>query len=176
METVKFHKNYPAGTVLLSNLVSLGIYGIGFFILFKLGWIYAIVYIFYILILEYRIIRYHCTKCYYWGKVCGFGRGKVSAWLFKQGDNSTFCLTDMTWKDMIPDILLSLIPIVIGIILLITGFDIILLSALMILVLLTTMGNGYVRGTLTCKHCKQKDLGCPADKLFNPPSQSVTTE
>ncbi|MCD4817605.1 MAG: hypothetical protein K8S23_02810 [Candidatus Cloacimonetes bacterium] len=70
-------------------------------------------------------------------------------------------------KDMIPDILISLIPVVIGIILLIVNFSLILLFILVLLILLTTIGNGFIRGTLVCKYCKQKELGCPADKIFN---------
>ena len=73
----------------------------------------------------------------------------------------------MTWKDMIPDVLITLIPLVAGIVLLIIRFDFILLSALLLLILLTTTGNGYVRGKLTCRHCKQQEAGCPADLLFN---------
>ena len=68
---------------------------------------------------------------------------------------------------MIPDLLVSLIPFVIGIIILISKFDSMLLSALLMLVVLTTTGNGYIRGILTCRYCKQGELGCPADLLFN---------
>ncbi len=73
----------------------------------------------------------------------------------------------MTWKDMIPDLLISLIPLITGIVLLIIKFELILLLALILLIFLTTIGNGFIRGTLTCTFCKQKDIGCPADKLFN---------
>jgi hypothetical protein len=73
---------------------------------------------------------------------------------FKKGESSQFCLKDFTWKDMIPDLLISLVPCLMGIVLLILNFDIILLSALLMLVLLTTFGNGYIRGTLTCRYCK----------------------
>jgi hypothetical protein len=55
----------------------------------------------------------------------------------------------------------------IGIILLISKFDFVSLSALLLLVVFTTAGNGYIRGKMTCKYCKQKELGCPADLLFN---------
>jgi hypothetical protein len=167
METIKRYENYPIGIVLLSILVSLAIYGLGFFIIYKLGWAFSILYLLYISIFEYRLIRYHCTKCFYWGKTCGFGKGKLSAWIFKKGDISKFCMKDMTWKDIIPDILISLIPLIIGIILFILKFDLILLSALLLLILLTTIGTGFIRGSLTCKYCKQVELGCPAYLLFN---------
>ncbi len=167
METVNKYENYPAGTVILSNLVSLGIYGIGFMIIFRTGFIFSILYLLYILILEYRLIKNHCTNCYYWGKTCGFGKGRLSSWFFKKGDTSKFCIKNMTWKDMIPDILVSLTPMIAGIILLILKFDFVLLSALLLLLLLTTTGNGFIRGKLTCKYCKQRESGCPANKLFN---------
>ena len=73
----------------------------------------------------------------------------------------------MTWKDMIPDMMVSLIPLVIGIILLIIKFDVALLIAMLVLIFLTTTGNGTIRRKYTCKYCKQQELGCPAEKLFN---------
>ena len=73
----------------------------------------------------------------------------------------------MTWKDMIPDLLISLIPLLAGIVLLIVQFDIYLLATIVLLAFLTTSGNGFIRGKLTCKYCKQRELGCPAEKLFN---------
>ena len=167
METIKRYENYPIGIVILSNVVSLGIYTLGLLVVFKIGLIFSILYLLFVLSLEYRLLRYHCTNCFYWGRICGFGKGRLSSWFFKRGDSSQFCMNDFAWKDMIPDILVSLIPFVIGIILLILKFDIILLSALLMLVFLTTTGNGYIRGTLTCRYCKQGELGCPADLLFN---------
>lgn len=166
METVKSHENYPFWIVILSTLFSLSIYGLGFFILIRLGLIVSFFYLIYALILEYRLIRYHCVNCYYWGKTCGFGKGRVSSLFFKRGDISKFCIKDMSWKDMIPDFLVTLIPIVIGIFLLIIKFDTIILIAIIALIILTTVGNGFIRGQLTCKYCKQRELGCPANKLF----------
>jgi hypothetical protein len=167
MATSPTYENYPIGIVIQSNIVSLGIYGLGFFIVLKLGLVFSLLFVLYILALEYRLIRYHCPACYYWGKTCGFGKGRVSALFFKKGEPSKFCAKEMSWRDMIPDILISLIPVVIGSILLIVQFDFLLLAALLLLVLLTTTGNGYTRGTLTCRNCKQREIGCPADLLFH---------
>ena len=52
---------------------------------------FALVYLAYVLALEYRLICYHCVNCYYWGKICGFGRGRISYRLFKQGNPQDFC-------------------------------------------------------------------------------------
>jgi len=167
METSKTFENYPIRIVTLSNVVSFGIYILGFIIIYQLGLIPSIIYLGFILALEYRLIRYSCTNCYYWGKTCGFGKGRLSALFFKKGDPLKFCNNVITWKYMIPDLLVSLIPLAIGIILLIIKFEPLILFALVLLVALTTAGNGYIRGTLTCTNCKQRELGCPADKLFN---------
>jgi len=167
MNTPLSYENYPTGTVILSGIFSLTLYTLGFLIILKLGLVFSLFYLLYVFILEYRLIKYHCTKCYYWGKTCGFGKGRLSSWFFRKGNPSEFCTKKLTWKDMIPDMLVSLVPVIIGIILLILEFNIILLSALLLLILLTTMGNSFIRGSLTCKYCKQRELGCPADALFN---------
>jgi hypothetical protein len=161
------YENYPMGIVIQSNIVSLGIYGLGIIIMLRLGLVFSLLYVLYLSALEYRLLRYHCPTCYYWGKTCGFGKGRLSAVFFKKGEPAKFCAKEMMWRDMIPDILISLIPVVIGIILLILQFNFLLLAVLLLLVVLTTSGNGYIRGTLTCKNCKQREIGCPADVLFH---------
>jgi hypothetical protein len=161
------YENFPFKTVIISNALSLGIYASGVLVMAYVGWIFALLFLIYIVCMEFRIIRIHCIHCYYWGKTCGFGKGLVSAWFFKKGDPAKFCAKKMTWKDMLPDMLISLIPLVTGVVLLIVDFKAIILAALAVLVFLTTMGNGYVRGSLTCTYCKQRELGCPANNLFN---------
>ncbi|RPI04166.1 MAG: hypothetical protein EHM64_10840 [Ignavibacteriae bacterium] len=167
MEPSTSFEQYPIRTVIQSNVVSLGIYGLGIFIMNTLGLTFSILYALALLIFEYRLFRYHCTNCYYWGKTCGFGKGRISAVLFKKGDSSKFCAKKMTWQELIPDILISLIPVVVGIVQLIVHFDPAVLFALILILFLTTTGNGYIRGSLTCKYCKQRELGCPAEMLFS---------
>ena len=167
MEITKTHDNFPIWIVILSNLVSILIYSSGFIITFRLGWIAAVLYLVFILAFEYRLISNHCVNCYYWGMTCGFGKGRLSALFFIRGDPVKFCNNEMSWKDMIPDLLVSLVPFIIGIVLMIIKFDFTLLFAAIILIVLTTIGNGFIRGNLTCRYCKQRELGCPAEKLFS---------
>jgi hypothetical protein len=35
------------------------------------------------------------------------------------------------------------------------------------LVFLGSVGTGFVRGQLACKHCKQRERGCAAERLFS---------
>jgi hypothetical protein len=160
-------ENFPWWIILTSNIVSIAIYVLGIFIMVQAGLLIAGFFLLYILFLEFRLIRTHCVNCYYWGKACAFGKGRISAFFFKPGDARLFCAKKMTWKDMIPDMLVLAVPIVTGIILLMIDFHFLLLLEMLFLILLSTFGNGYIRGQLACKHCIQKDLGCPAAQLFN---------
>ena len=165
-ETKKIEK-YPVWIVILSNTVSILIYGLGFLIMFRLEWIISILYLIFVSVQEFRLIKKHCINCFYWGKICGFGKGIISSWFFRKGDVSKFCIKEMTWKDMIPDFMVSLVPVITGIVLIIIKFDCVILIAVILLMLLSTLGNGIIRGSLICKYCKQKELGCPADRMFN---------
>lgn len=162
----KGYENYPLWIVIISNCVSFAIYFLGAFIMYRLGAIALIAYLLYIAWLEYRVISSHCVNCYYYGKICAFGKGRISILFFKRGSPEKFNQKQMVWKDMLPDMLVSLVPVVIGIVLMIRHFETIILLAVLFLLLLTTMGNGFVRGTPACRNCKQKELGCPASQLF----------
>ncbi|MFW5656622.1 MAG: hypothetical protein ACOC31_01555 [Bacteroidota bacterium] len=167
MKSATPYENYPLKIVLIANLSSLLIYTVGFYVLFKVHWIWALAYLAYVFFLEFRLLGTGCINCYYYNKRCAFGKGKISALFFKKANNQLFCEKSLTWKDMIPDLLVSLIPFLAGIVLLIWNFSLILFVLLAILVLLSTIGNGFIRGKLACKNCIQRDLGCPADQLFN---------
>ncbi len=166
MKKEEYFENYPFWIVLISNFVSIAIYLIGAFIIYKIGFIWLILYLIFIVILEFRLINSHCVNCYYYGKTCAFGKGKISSIFFKKGDMKQFCKKQILWKDMIPDFMISLIPIVIGIIILIRDFNWIILLLVITLLILTFIGNGIVRNQLACKYCKQRQIGCPAQKLF----------
>jgi hypothetical protein len=162
----KTYENYPAWIVLISNLFSIAIFIIGAFIVYQLGLIWMILYILYIIILEFKLIKYHCVDCYYYNKTCAFGKGRLCSLFFRKGSSKNFCKKQMSWKDIIPDFLVSLVPIIIGIILLIIDFNWLILIFIIILFILASMGNSFVRGKLACKYCKQRKIGCPAQKLF----------
>lgn len=167
MEQPKTYENYPCWIMLISNLVSIAIYLIGAYIIYQLGIIWLLFYLLYIFGLEIRLIKGHCVNCYYYGKFCAFGKGKLSAIFFKKGSSKAFLKNKITWKDILPDFLVSIIPLIIGIILLILNFNWLLLILIVLLVILTSVGNGFVRGSLACKFCKQREIGCPAEQLFN---------
>ena len=150
-----------------SNLVSVAIYFFGAYIIYRLDFDFLIIYLFYIFILEARLLKSSCTKCYYYGKFCAFGKGKLSALLFKKEDKGKLNKRKITGKDILPEFLVSIIPLFIGIWLLVSEFDWKILASMVILVILASVGSALVRGRLACKFCKQRELGCPAEQLFN---------
>jgi len=167
-------ETYPIPVVIVSNLVSFLIYGIGAYILFKLSLFLVICYVLYILILEFRLIHGHCVDCYYYGKICAFGKGRLSSVFFPKGRMEQFNQKKITWKDMLPDFLVFIIPLLAGIILLIQEFSWTIIILIIILFLLVFPGNALVRGHLACKYCKQREIGCPAEQLFDTPKKTVT--
>jgi len=167
MEQPKTFENFPCWIIIISNLVSIAIYLIGAYIIYQLGIIWLLFYLLYIVVLEIRLMKRSCVNCYYYGKFCAFGKGKISSLFFKKGDSQKFIKDKITWKDILPDFLVSIILIVVGIALLILNFNWLILSLIILLVILTSVGNGFVRGSLACKFCKQKEIGCPAEQMFN---------
>ncbi len=106
------YENYPLWIVILSNILPLSIYIIGFYIFYGVGLIFALIYLLFCIIMEIRLLKNGCVNCYYYGKICGFGKGRLSSIFFKKGDLSKFDEKKVTWKDMIPDMLISILPLI----------------------------------------------------------------
>ena len=165
MKKEKRYENYPAWMVATTVVFSLLTYFLGAYIIYQLGLAWLAAYIVYILWLEFRLMT-HCTNCYYYGKYCASGRGKLACLFFKKGKKK-FGNMKLTWTSLVPDMLVSVIPIVIGIWLLINRFDWAIVGAIVVLFLLMSAGNAVLHGSIICKYCKQRQLGCPAERLFD---------
>lgn len=161
-------EKYPGWIILTTSLVALINYAAGFYILFQTGLIWGICFIIYIIYLELSLYKDGCASCYYYGKTCAFGRGKIASLLFKKDDPEKFCQKEISWKTMIPQILLSLVPIIVGVLLLIKDFDWITLLVMLTPVVLWIFGNPVIYGKLACSHCKQKNICCPVCEHFKP--------
>jgi len=166
MET-KSYENFPAGIVLLSSSVAIALYALGTLILGRLGALFAVLYLLYALWIEVSVLRKSCVHCYYYGKVCGLGKGKLCAWLFKQGDPRQFIEREVSWREILPDMLVLGFPLIGGIVSLIADFSWSLVGLLALMIALSFGGNSLVRGSFACKYCKQRELGCPAQQLFD---------
>ena len=167
MEETQTYENFPAWIPAVCTLLTMSIYAIGAIILGRFGILWAGLYLAYCLWIEFRVLKESCVDCTYYGKRCGLGRGRLCALLFREGDPSRFAEKNATWAAMVPDFLVPLIPLVGGVILLLTrGFSWSLVILLVLLVVLYFGGNAVARGALACRYCRQRELGCPAEKLF----------
>jgi len=167
MKDTKSYENFPLWIPFIAILVSIISYGIGAIILSEFGIIFAILYILYCIAMELMIIFRSCKNCWYYGKICGLGKGKIAPLLVKKGDMKKFADRDISMAHMIPDFLVVILPLFGGIILLVLNFSILVLFLMVVLIVLFFGGTAFVRGAFACKYCRQKDIGCPAYTIFN---------
>ncbi|MEA2037451.1 MAG: hypothetical protein U9O94_08120 [Nanoarchaeota archaeon] len=167
MKNPKIYGSYPLWIVIIANILMLAVYAAGAYILFKLSLITGILYAVYIIILEFHYFKEGCIHCCYYGKKCAFGKGAIAVMFFKKGDPKKFCERELGFKDFIPQVLVTLIPLVVGIALLISrGFNLLILIAVIYPVLSWFAVNPILYGKLACLHCKQGSICCPALKFF----------
>ncbi len=166
-QKTKTYENFPLWMVGMSNLLALLIYIIGAYILYKLWVGFFVLYVLYCFWVEKRVLRKSCINCYYYGKTCCFGKGKLCSLLFKKRNSKDFCKKKISWIDILPDFLVSILPFIAGVILLIKNFNWGILFLMVIIIILSFGGSAVIRGNFACKYCKQREIGCPAEKLFN---------
>ena len=163
----KIYEKYPLWIVLIVNILMLLVYVAGAYIMFQLSLGPGILYLVYIAILEFYNFREGCIHCCYFGQRCAFGKGLVARIFFKRGDPDKFREREIKFKDLIPQLLVVLIPLGIGIALLISrGFNILILLALLYPLASWFLLNPIIYGKLACPHCRQGSICCPALKFF----------
>ncbi len=86
MKQTKTYEVFPLRIALLSSLVSLATYALGAYILASFGLPWLLLYLAYCLGVEFWVLKSSCVNCYYYGKVCGLGKGKLCAWILPRGD------------------------------------------------------------------------------------------
>ncbi len=161
------YERFPRWSPLVSNLPSILVAGIGAFLLARLYiWLF-LPYLAFLAWSEARVLRHSCVDCAYYGGGCAFGKGRLCALLFKKGDPERFAKATARWTDLVPDFLAFLGPLGVGIALLVWDFSWLVLGLVLLLGLVSSVGNGVVRGSFACRHCRQRAIGCPAARLFD---------
>ena len=162
----EIYDEFPLSSVLFCIAVNISIYIVGAYLIAPLGKIFVALYLLYCLWMEIRVLIMSCRACFYYGRLCAFGRGKICSLLFKKGSPEGFKMKKITWINLVPDFLVSLIPLVIGGFYLIQSFTWLRLSLIVVLVIIAFPVTGFVRRSISCKFCRQKEMGCPAVQLF----------
>jgi hypothetical protein len=160
-------ESYPARTVLAMNLVFVINYLIGIYILSQLwiGW--GALFLLYVLILELNVFREGCRYCYYYGKRCATGKGGLAPLFFKKGNPKKFCEKEVKFKNLVPNILVLMLPTVGGAILLYLSFSWLILGLVVVPWLIWFLGNPVLYGKLSCPSCRQGSICCPAADFFS---------
>ncbi len=164
----KIYDKYPAWIVLVVNIIMLLPIIAGAYIMFRLNWVTGIMYLAYVVFLEFTVYKEGCKHCYYYNSRCAFGKSYIARIFFKKGDGKNFTERKTSWEDLIPIMIGSLVPVIVGIALLISrGFHLLTLIATIYPVVNWFFINPILYGQLACKHCKQGSICCPALEFFS---------
>lgn len=159
-------ENHPFSTILITNCLILLVWFSALYLVWQLGIFWGVLFAVYLLFLEFSIYKQGCSCCCYYGKKCAFGRGKIAPFLVKKDNPEKFCQRKITWFKLLPTILSSLIPVIIGLTLLAKSFSWPILILTLVLVTNWFFINPLIYGRLVCLHCKQGRLCCPANDFF----------
>lgn len=163
---IKGYEKYPIWIVLLSNLINFSVWFSGIYLVSLVNIWLGLIFFLYIVYMELKVCKVGCVNCYYYGKRCGFGKGSLSSLFFKKGDSKKFGERSFSFKDFIPSLLISIIPIIFGVYLLINKFDWFVLILTIWPVLIWFLSNPIIYGKLICPNCKQRGINCLACEYF----------
>lgn len=154
-------EEYPWSVVIMENLeIAVWIF-LGTFLIAglseKLGIVYLSTALLMILVIMRKLL---CTRCYYYGKRCHVGWGKISAAFFKQGDISEFSACAGSKIAPVFFGLLALVPILSGAIVMFKNPSLTNGIALFLLLAAVIHSSVFSRKK-SCGQCKM-NLVCPA--------------
>lgn len=169
-EDVRIYKEgieeFPLSKAVMGNILMLVWMGLGFWGIWFISPLFAWIYLGMGLLMVYVILRKMvCTSCYYYGKRCAIGWGKLASMLFKKGDVSKFPENPGIKVAPATYGLLSLIPLVFIVIGLIQGVTALKITALVLLLGISAYSGGIGRKG-ACMHCKMR-LICPGCAVKN---------
>jgi hypothetical protein len=134
---------------------------IGVWIFFLINSWLGIAFIVLNFVMLFVCMRYRCKYCYYYGKRCYMGLGKLAK-VFKKGNAKEFSKT----KNLVPALVFMMItifsPIIAGIIALIVSFSWLVVVLLVAYLFIAIIPNFFLKKSLCCDRCIQGKLGCPA--------------
>ncbi|RKY16366.1 MAG: hypothetical protein DRP63_05515 [Planctomycetota bacterium] len=154
-------ERYPASRVVWQNLffvVWFGVGVVGMLPLQVLGFpIVSVLYALFLVITLLFVVRKHlCTHCYYYGRMCSTGWGRLSAAMFKKDSGSYrfgVRFAGITWM------FATVTPIIGTIVALVIDYSLLSLLFLIVFILLTPIN--IISHRNDCRKCKMRFI-CPA--------------
>lgn len=157
-------EKYPKSTIFIENLTLFIWIILGATACWYFNSVIALLYIFFALSMIIFVMRkLVCTRCYYYGKWCHVGWGKISALFFKKGNEEEF--QSCTGLKIAPVffVLLALIPVILVIISSIKSFLLIKIIILLTLLIVVIFSSVILRKK-SCALCKMKSI-CPGSAI-----------
>jgi len=152
------------GRIIVGNLIMLLWFALGTLACWYFYPLVAWFYLTFALVMVYIVLRkLVCTNCYYYDKWCGFGWGKLSALMFKEGRIEDFNKSVGLKFAPLTYGLLMIVPVVLIIISIIQLYSIYKVGVLILLLLISFYSGGISRKK-TCGLCKMR-LSCPGSAV-----------
>jgi hypothetical protein len=120
------------------------------------AWVYLGAALLMVFVVLRRIV---CVNCYYYGKRCAIGWGKLAALMFKQGGMDKFATSIGVKLAPATYSLLSLIPIGFCIAAMVQDFEVVQAVVLALLLAMSAY-SGTISRKKSCANCKMR-LACP---------------
>lgn len=150
--------------IILGNILMLLWIALGTISCWFLSPLIALLYMLFALIMIFVVLRKMvCANCYYYGKWCAMGWGKLSAIFFRKGDVDKFSSSIGIKLAPVTYGLLTLIPLILIVISLVRGFSIFKV-VLLILLLFISFYSGSINRKKTCAKCKMRII-CPGSAV-----------
>ena len=154
-------EKYPLASAIGQNLLFMIYFAVAFigmsFLQINNIPIVSIIYIIFIGIMLIFVLRKHlCTHCFYYGKVCGTGWGKLAACLFKKNSGNYELggkLAGVTWM------LAMFLPLIGMVIALILNWFSITITLLLVVFIVLSVVNFLIHRE-SCRKCKMRFI-CP---------------
>jgi hypothetical protein len=89
-QTTVCYGNYPTRLVAVNILEVLAALAVGVIIIAQFGWWAVLGYALIGVLAVVLSLAFGCTRCYYYGRVCGTGLGRIASIIFKKRDEEEF--------------------------------------------------------------------------------------
>lgn len=162
MGTPTWCESYPSNIVIVSNLLGVLSYAFGASILWLLSPPVAIAYIGLVVFTFILSMRFRCRFCYYYGKRCFSGMGRLAALLLAKGKAEDFGRSRNVAPAAVASFAVMLLPLAGAVAVGLSGLSRLLLALVIIYVMVAIVPGFYVRANMYCKDCRQGQMGCPA--------------
>jgi hypothetical protein len=162
---VTCYEEYPLRTVALNLVEVLAAVLVGAVLVAQLGWWAVLLYALVGALGVILSLAFGCTRCFYYGRICGLGLGRLAALVFPQRDETEFGRAgSQTLAWTLVGLTLA-IPLAAGLVLLALGRLTPTLTALVVF-LAIVVAIVVTHRRMVCGHCRQaRDRSCTLGRM-----------